>query len=570
MLFSKVGQFWLRLPWAKEKVLVSRQTSEFQTDGNYKYHGKISVDGVEVGYLSVLLEGDKQFGRLIIDERAYRLDPLGRKAMALLEEYPDDAPGSGCGNSVSPKPQASLGGGTKNNLHGSQVRPRVSETAASSFSAAPVVRVLVMFTDRADAIWDPVVSAQASMAELNQALLNSDINQAQLRFELAGVERLPGFVENAITPDNDVLRFRTDPLARTRRVAQEADIAILLTDGNYLGGTRFGQVARTAPGDSALAYGIVEIDAPGERQTFPHEVAHLLGGQHDDTTIDPINFPNVSNYAHGYQWRPLYNPVWWTPRRSILHTTGTRRRELRFSNPDLRDGGVRTGTDNVFNVARQLRDRAGMVACYVDVPQLSASVSGPSQIEPWGAGSFSAVVANCGAALAYRWELSEDGANYFFVGSGANVTINVGDVFVAVLRLRVTCGTETRTVFHNIFVGGAGSCDPSRPCVQNPNIPGGVQANFQSPTGPTAGISLWPNPSRGEKISLSVEGVVDETLTVHVVSTVNRQVVKTIPVNSSDLEDGKALLLAGLQPGLYTVKIIGQATKLQQSLIVIE
>ena len=79
-------------------------------------------------------------------------------------------------------------------------------------------------------------------------------------------------------------------------------------------------------------------------------------------------------------------------------------------------------------MARQLRDQAHRVASYVNDPSLAASVSGPSSLNPYAYGTYRASVSNCGGSTpTYRWEQSDDGRNYRYVGSSSSVRIRAND-----------------------------------------------------------------------------------------------------------------------------------------------
>ncbi len=205
------------------------------------------------------------------------------------------------------------------------------------------VRVLVLFTDNADAVSNPQQLATTLIAETNSALQNSRIFSNNLRFTLVGTQRI------VFNDRGDALqRFqagRNNAQVRQLRGQFHADLVIMLTDGNWISafGTTFGVSSLNDFNDPVDGYfATVEADAGGF--TFAHEVAHNMGARHDTDTRVPGGQgnlflpPNLSATAKGHSWykrncffcQKLY-------RKSVLSVRGTRGiRQPYYSNPAVR------------------------------------------------------------------------------------------------------------------------------------------------------------------------------------------------------------------------------------------
>lgn len=281
------------------------------------------------------------------------------------------------------------------------------------------VRVLVLFTDRANNISNPYNMANLFINQSNQALQNSGITSTQLRFELAGVKRLSGFVENTNNIHGDVNKLRNTTSARVMRDNAQADLVMLLTDGNYHFNNVYGVVndlLRQTAGNVEIAYGITEIDAAGGRFTFTHELAHLFGASHDNYTNS--TFP----YARGYNFKTGWWPFKKT-RRTILNSLNSGdSRILHFSNPNVNYKNEATGTNTQDN-ARQLRSLATTVCDYrgyTAPPTVQVSGDFNLTYSEYGNQTYTAYASGGTAPYTYKWQLHGYSTTY---NTGTNNTI---------------------------------------------------------------------------------------------------------------------------------------------------
>ena len=223
-------------------------------------------------------------------------------------------------------------------------------------------------------------------------------------------------------------------------------------------------------------------------------------------------------------------------------------------------------------MAQQLRDQASRIAAYVNIPRLSASISGSSSLDPYQRGTFRASVRDCGSSATYRWEQADDGRNYRFGGSSSSVTIRAPNAFTVTLRLRITCGGQTVTTFRTVYIGGGGGggCGNDIICLTGgdglPGVtaPDAVHDDAQlseregapsseavTPPGGFA-FTIYPNPLSGRRIGLTFTGQSPIPRDVTFRDLVTGQVVHVAQL--TDVVAGAVELeLPGLAPGSYAV-----------------
>lgn len=456
----------VKIPKRKKKkgyieVLAVPQRIEAYENGGYLYVAELVKGGNQKGTLVLTHNKGQNYGSITFGKRVFTIESNGVDDDYLIEvnnkKLDNEA---ACGAELVPKLEKSESSANKNTIN--------SLTARNGGNCN--VRVLVLFTDNANAVSNPQQLATTLIAESNSALQNSRIFSNGLRFSLVGTQRI------AFNDRGDAtarfLAGRDNAQVRQLRNQFHADLVIMLTDGNWVSafGTTFGVSSLNEFNDPVDGYfATVEADAGGF--TFAHEIAHNLGARHNTDTRVPGGAgnlalpPNLSATAKGHSWykrncffcQKLY-------RKSVLSTRGSRGiRQPYYSNPAVKAeskarGNTGTSTRNNF---QQLVNGAPIVAAYDPFQELTASITGPSSVNIGDQYTMSARVSNC-PGTNYRWERSENGFNYFNAGAGASISsfalpLNGGNQVY--YRLRVTCNDgQTRTVFRTVYIneGGGG------------------------------------------------------------------------------------------------------------------
>jgi hypothetical protein len=289
---------------------------------------------------------------------------------------------------------------------------------------------------------------------MNTSLQNSNAF-SDLRVNIAGVERL-AFAERRNLIREDVEDLSNNTTAHNLRDTHQADLVILLTDGNYHDNyyTYYGIVDNIGPSNTE-AYAIVEADQATAKYIFAHEAGHLFGGRHHN---DPSG-----SFQHGY----YFKTGWWPFRkdRTTIMYANPGDYILHYSNPDVEYKNKATGTSSTNDVARKLRAEALTVEAFRPfTPPLSVYISGPTKGNNSGTYTWYANVSN-GTASSYLWKYSLDGYNYNgTLGTSSSITAPLpldNDLY---LKLTVTSSNGQSAVdYHftmNLDAGFGGPKDP--------------------------------------------------------------------------------------------------------------
>ncbi|MFK8056625.1 MAG: zinc-dependent metalloprotease family protein [Saprospiraceae bacterium] len=487
LLFSSYSQLEFRIPWDSEILTVEPKSFDIESTTHWTYFGTLSGDeGQEVGYLSLIRREGKDFGRLITDDNSYLIEPLNNQNQSIILLDNRDQEFMSCGHDEL--------------TIDSEISKKIIQDQ-SRCTPSNEVRLLVLYTAAAEAIWDPFASATGSVALAKQALRQSDVQTSELKLIHVGTERLNEFIEsgNSLT---DVMAFPVWNTAPQQRADNGADIVVLLTDDSYSGVQ--GRVTSTQPDDPTLGTnpttGIVDptlnaalqgcafvvINSPGKRNTFTHEVGHLFGGQHENTNI--AGFVNVGADAFGHRWRRNFISNY---RNSIMRSgpaidfRGGGTRVLYFSNPDVSAWGEPTGVVTTAEMDRQLRAQTGLLSCYFDSPPaLQASIQGPSRLELNQNYTYNSNVLNCDGPPDYLWEISRDFGPYEFLSTSASAIVSPGGSAYIVLRLTVECNGDQTVTSKTIHVdGGIPPCGQDIPCFKPQNPSSSTITSRHSPSG---------------------------------------------------------------------------------------
>lgn len=425
----------VNLPDKQNIEVFYTKNTEYKSNNEFTYFGDFDPCGDDrMGYIHLIAKGGDVFGQINIEEEIYELQDLGGNKNVLFKIDPSIYTESECAST--------------HEVDGEQGINQIEEPNINFRSGGCNVRVLVLFTAAADAVGDPQNSATLFMQQTNQIVDNSE---ATLHFTLAGVEELIGFIETppgtnaraAIT--NTRNRLQANAAANALRDAHQADLVVLLTDGNWPG--IFGVSFLDEWGDPDFGYVVSEIDAAGGRFTFTHELAHDFGCKHNDDDAGP---PNFVFEARG---RSFLAPWYWPSRRKTtmarLEEGGTR--IMHFSNPEVEFKGINTGlTDR--NNTHQLTNMGCEISDYrpfTPPTPFSIDISGPVNGTNSGTYTWCVNIQGCQSTPTILWEYSIDGIHYYqWFTNQYCITAPMPMDASLWLRVTVTCGTQVITDWH--------------------------------------------------------------------------------------------------------------------------
>ncbi len=364
------GSLTFSLPTIGTVTATAKQV-RYSSESDYTWAGEFT--GTHHGYMGLVSKSFGKCGFFQIDNRFFSLIDYGQNKYALIENIGDNKPNiNDCAVVTTPKEVK----------EGKQVTNYCDE---ENNTCAANILMLVLITPEAQAElaaiypnpFQAALSSWVAVLATNLAFVNSDIPNKTLvpRFQF-----LPNFdyATSATLDDNldaDYITLSTSSIYRNIRLQNTADLVVMLTNSRY---TSFGTASLGPAFESS--YGIItaaNIFSP--RWTFPHEVGHLFGADHNVTT-NGGNGDEDTGCNHGLKFTDNTN----IERRTILallspdEQNNGSRRELNYSNPNIIINGASTGQVGIAENSRIIRN----TGCVVD-----GHFGGPFGVQLWSTAS---------------------------------------------------------------------------------------------------------------------------------------------------------------------------------------
>lgn len=494
------------------ELIYQARSVQYTDEGNYSWYGILKFKEEDedcyclLGAMTLISSEHGRIGHIIIDDKTYELLELSPEKMLLAKLDSSKFTESECG---------------VNHAVSTNEDTYDREKAQDRDNGNCDVRCLVLYTNNARNTEGSITAinnrVNLAIHQTNQALRNSDVDRCQLKIELVGVQFFD-FEEGSNDMGEDIRRFRDNDLDEVNALLDlsEADIVILMTDGDY-GGT-FG-VAFVGPNDE-LPIALVETGAATTgRFTFAHEVAHLFGAQHDDSPVPGI--PHGHNFKTG-NFLPC---IFGARQRTILNRAGNNDIRIQhYSNPDVEYDDKKTGKENKRDNAQQLRNTACIVAQFRTTEEpFSLSIGGDAYACPCMGAYIEADLfgGTAGATYDYTWFMSDDGINWNSLPySGANALVTV------------PC-TEGEGVFVRIDVAGSdGNTGSNTTFIQAAMEWAGQEAPCPLLTDPDPSnnrLTIYPNPSTNQ-INIEFQAKMDGVYSI-LLKDINGKLVEPILQN---------------------------------------
>lgn len=532
---EKGGKLPIDIPGRTGRLIAHAKTVEAKSENEFVWIGEFPK---AAGTVMIIAKEDRIFGHITVGNNVYEIQDLGNHINVLVQVDETKFTEAECATKSF----------TSENNSVQEDSQEIDEISSIQAYGLATVRILVLYTQNAvNSVANINDVATLGVQQMNTAISNSEVTNFNV--ELAGVQQL-NFNE---TTDimADVQNLTNNSTAQSYRNSYEADVVILLTNGNY--GSTFGVVRDIGPINN-YAYGIVEVDAAAARYTFAHEVAHLFGARHD---TDP-----TAGYAHAHNFLTGTYP-YQTTRRTILNSLPAgEARILHYSNPNVFYNSVATGTSSRNN-ARKLSEQGATVSYFRSYTPYSVTISGPRWGDNAGTYTWVANVTKGTAPFTFQWHYSYDGSNYQYpFGSTQSVTNQLPvdkDLF-----LRVTVTDATGAQVTDYFMTSNNSGEGCIKCMADETS--AIDLNYDEAI--NGQQNMYPNPAK-DNVTIQFETEIDGSLASLTIYDFSSKVVMFKELGKS--RKGRHLTnisVADLEPGLYVLKLqVGNSLETRRLLI---
>jgi hypothetical protein len=385
---QKDGRITLTLPKLKEPVELITFRMEYKTDTEYNWYAT-TKDGF--GSVIIMRKGDEYNGHFsLMGNNEYQIyNENGQHILVKMKPIKADY----------------IKCSTKPDKKSNNVEPQKSSSERTSECFNPI-RVLVLWTaNAANADVNINNTVNTCIGQFNNSIYRSNIGQTSI--VLAGSQQINLGETGDI--DADILQLATNTDVESLRDNTDADLVVLLTNGNY-GGIR--GTIRDFILNRAFGHAIVQVGAAtSNAKTFSHELGHLFDARH--------NYDNDNSglpYAHGYN----FSTGWFSSMCTLMYA-GVDDRIENFSNPDVSISGNPTGTSSTENNARRIGETAPTIRNYEPNPNLNnlaSSIYGPSHGYVNQSYTWEADTRCVEPPFNYEWLTSTDGFNWYYKGTG--------------------------------------------------------------------------------------------------------------------------------------------------------
>ena len=509
-----------------QRIEAKTKYFDFTSDRDFIWNGEFNSGDV----LLISKEG-RTFGQIRIKNRVFKIEHMENDIAAVIQYDMDALNQMECATKEETKKESPNSS--------SRIINQDNTSYSTQSLSQPVVRVLVLFTPAAQNTGQNINDlVSTALGQFLSAEVNSWVS---VQLQLAGVQSF-SFTETGVIT-NDIQSLRNSISAQQLRNNFEADIVILLTNGNYpnIGGI----VAQIGP-DEDDAYGIVEVANATSTVTFSHETAHLFGCRHQ-IAADP-----TSGDAHGHQWN---TGIW--PFRSkygsIMRTLDQgRTRVLHFSNPSVNHQGRATGISGEAFNSKTLNFNGWVLQDFrFSTPAMVVDIQGPGSANNGDPLFFSSSVYNAQNPVSLTWQ-ANIGGGYFNAGNSNTLSMTMPTDNDLELILTATDGNSQQasdyTFVRNNFLGGGCTICPDS--TLNDAINGRSKVDENSTNNR---INVYPNPAT-DKLTIQWSDGIYKEESFRILESSGLSVSEGQSIVQGEKQNSATLDISGLKKGLYFLK----------------
>jgi Secretion system C-terminal sorting domain/Metallo-peptidase family M12B Reprolysin-like len=545
------GQISLKLPGINSVIKAEAVLVQYNNDNNFAWSANLTN---KTGVVMIISKDEGIGGYIQCEGRSFMILPINKEKSILIEQVVETIKdGSDVCNDKD----------TKSLQTRALSVDYCSQTDGTNCPA--IIDVLVLITPDAQTYFATMDYWSAAFYPFflefftNTALMNSGITNKQIRIQTAFYNF--SFSNNA---QDDLNSMVANSGVINLRNQYKADLVVALKANQYYNSYGIAKTTASSPYDNAFSI-VSATHAFGPRWTFAHELAHLLGCDHNLAS----NGGNANGGSCQHGFRFVDNTG--TEQRTIMalllepDQNQGKVRLLQYSNPNITLNGVPTGNTDANNT-KVIRNSGCSIANYFpDATQMNVLINGPDDLCEYETITLTAYVTPPAPSFSsgqppyqYDWYASSDGISEdTYIGNGASIDVgNFGyPYFWVILKVTSNDGTvvnKSKKIYTN----------PVR-CLyyRNPisEISNAVKTSI-------TGMVIAPNPTKGQ-FSISFDLVKDEGISIDVKDIDGKSLKSIYKGNLTKGTHRTEADLSNLPAGVYIISLQSESLKEVKKLI---
>lgn len=417
----KKNKYEFTLPITDKKVTVIPLRTEYLSEKEFTIFGKMEDSGDFI-YTSKF---DQKSIFMSFQDYTYQISLIENskdKYLVIRHDKKSDSTAITCGTMPSPVKE----------------KPKSNKRIANfpPCEDSDKLRVMVLYTQNAtNYISNMWAEASTGVNQFNAACWNSGIGQIQA--ELVGPFSLPNWTETAPIED-EVGAMLGNSDIETLRELHKADLVVLF--GFHSSWAWTGRTIDYTQ-DINNSFAVLQASNVNTNYNFVHLLSHLMSTRHEQCSVASSSLCD-DNHSFSHAW---HFGNWWTHYRTVeFHSSGYGNIINHFSNPNVNYSGMATGT-SVNDNARRMVETFPYVKYYKYGPgALKAYLGTPGNYDAYStyqtANTTYTFTGSGDCALGpyeYNWEVSTDGVNFPWAGTGSTFSIYLGEYDYKIVRLKV-------------------------------------------------------------------------------------------------------------------------------------